>query len=203
MVNGMEVADDLRYTKPKAPKQTIFDSHLLQTHDIAGATSGWREKQKERRDFRQTNFIGDINGAHADTVKHSIVTNRESNPLMPVYQALDPGEKLDPIVKPLLPANLISTPTIRSMKSTHGPTGDSEKFSLGHNSGVDRRSNSVSQPATNSQPQSAPRPTDNFQQFASSWDAGPSQPSSSTSYANKFQTTENFNFFPSSGKCQR
>eukprot|EP01032_Pedospumella_encystans_P031072 gene31072-35066_t len=84
-VNGMDYADD-KYTKPKQPKAYIADNHLLQTKDITGATPGFKDTRFERREIRNINYIADIEGAHADSIKHSIVTNRQSNPMAPVYQ---------------------------------------------------------------------------------------------------------------------
>jgi len=48
----------------------------------------------QRRHFRNTNFVGDIAGAQSDTVKHSIKTNRVTNPLNPQYVGLD-GDGID------------------------------------------------------------------------------------------------------------
>lgn len=39
--------------------------------------------------WRNTNFVGDIVGAQADTVVHSIRTQRHVNPLNPTYISLD------------------------------------------------------------------------------------------------------------------
>lgn len=111
-VNGMHYEDDA-YTKPKQQKPLIADNHLLQTKDIPGATPGWTPTYNfDRREFRNTNFIQDIEGTQADSIKHSIITKRQSNPLNPVYQALDPGELLEPLIPPLIPADLIKVPTV-------------------------------------------------------------------------------------------
>jgi hypothetical protein len=84
-INGLDIADD-RYTKPKAPKKFIEDSFLLKTKDITGASSDSRgEDRFQRREVKNTNFVGDISGACADSIKHSIVTNRTTNPLQPVF----------------------------------------------------------------------------------------------------------------------
>eukprot|EP01034_Spumella_vulgaris_P021682 gene21682-27723_t len=126
-INGMEYKDD-KYTRPKLSKGYIADNNQLQTRDIAGAYPGWMPETVPRREYRNTNFIGDIAGAQADSTKHSIVTNRQTNPLTPVYQALDPGEYLNPVVPPLVPNDLVRIPTIphkekkidHSKTNTHG-----------------------------------------------------------------------------------
>lgn len=69
-------------------------------------------KLETRREIRNINFIQDIEGAQADTLKHTIVTKRRINPLYPVYQSLDDGEPLEPLVKPLLPPAIIKKPTL-------------------------------------------------------------------------------------------
>ena len=118
-INGMSHADDV-YTKPKPSKALIKDNHLLQTRDIPGATPGWQPTYNfDRKEFRNTNYIGDIEGTHADSIKHSITTKRESNPLNPVYQSLDPGEILEPLIPPLIPADLIKVPTVPVLKGAH------------------------------------------------------------------------------------
>jgi hypothetical protein len=111
-MHGMVIADDNR-SKPKQPPKYIADGHLLQTKDISGAVADTRSAAPfVRREFRNTNFIGDIQGAKADTIMHSIHSNRMSNPLQPVYQSLDPGELLLPVIPPLVPADLIKIPTL-------------------------------------------------------------------------------------------
>lgn len=111
-MHGMVIADDNR-SKPKALPKYIADGHLLQTKDISGAVADTRSAAPfTRREFRNTNFIGDIQGAKADTIMHSIHSNRMSNPLQPVYQSLDPGELLLPMIPPLVPADLIKIPTL-------------------------------------------------------------------------------------------
>lgn len=118
----MDIYDD-KYTKPKEPKKLIPDNFLLKTKDINGATADTRYADPfVRREFKNTNFIGDIKGSHADSVKHSIVTNRNTHPLQPVYQALDPGELLLPLIPPLIPPELVKVPTLPQMnrESTKG-----------------------------------------------------------------------------------
>lgn len=99
-VNGMDVVDDPIKSKPRTlPKARDSPFYSLTTADIEGAQSGWRPLPQvnppieARRHFRNTNFMGDIPGAQADTVKHSICTDRHVNPLNPVYASLD-GEPL-------------------------------------------------------------------------------------------------------------
>lgn len=99
-VNGMDVADDPVKTRPRAlPKAKDGPFYPLTTADIEGAAPGWRPLPQvnppieARRHFRNTNFLGDLPGAQADTVKHSICTERHINPLNPVYASLD-GEPL-------------------------------------------------------------------------------------------------------------
>eukprot|EP00752_Nemacystus_decipiens_P013439 g11902.t1 len=99
-VNGMDVADDPVKTRPRAlPKAKDGPFYPLTTADIEGAAPGWRPLPQvnppieARRHFRNTNFLGDVPGAQADTVKHSICTERHVNPLNPVYAGLD-GEPL-------------------------------------------------------------------------------------------------------------
>jgi hypothetical protein len=119
-VNGMDIYDD-KYTKPKEGKKFIPDNFLLKTKDINGATADTRYADPfVRREFKNTNFIGDIKGSHADSVKHSIVTNRNTHPLQPVYQALDPGELLLPLIPPLLPPELVKVPTLPQINREGG-----------------------------------------------------------------------------------
>lgn len=99
-VNGMDVADDPVKSKPRAlPKARDSPFYPLTTLDIEGAQPGWRPLPQmnppleARRHFRNTNYMGDIPGAQADTVKHSICTDRRVDPLNPVYTSLD-GEPL-------------------------------------------------------------------------------------------------------------
>lgn len=96
----MDVADDPIKSRPRPmPKAKDGPFYPLTTADIEGATPGWRPLPQvnppleARRHFRNTNFMGDIPGAQADTVKHAICTKRHVNPLDPVYHSLD-GEPL-------------------------------------------------------------------------------------------------------------
>lgn len=125
-VNGMEIKDD-QYSKPKPIPNLISDSHLLQTKDISGAFADTKSAPHfQRREFRNTNFIQDIQGAHADSIKHSITTNRITHPLQPIYQSLDQGELLLPLIPPLVPAEMIKVPTLpptkpNSLDTNHKP----------------------------------------------------------------------------------
>ncbi len=111
-VHGMTIKND-KYTKPKEPAKYIADNHLLQTADIKGATADTRYASPfPRREYRNTNYISDIEGAHADSFKHSIVTKRQTHPLQPVYQALDPGELLLPLIPPVIPPDMVKVPTL-------------------------------------------------------------------------------------------
>jgi len=103
-VHGMIIADDPRFSKPKKLKSFIPDSKLLQTADIPGATVGWG--RRERTEIRNLTSTADIPGAQADTIKHSIISTRNTNPLNPVYKSLDYGEPLPGPIQPLLPASI-------------------------------------------------------------------------------------------------
>jgi len=87
---------------------------LLQTRDIEGAFSGWG--RMERREYRNIMNTTDVEGAQADTVKHTIASNRITNPLTPVYPSLD-GEPLPPLLVPLLPHSIVTVPTLRPSQS--------------------------------------------------------------------------------------
>lgn len=112
-IAGREVADDPKDTKPAPLMKLNCDSHLLLTHDISGATAKKvEETYMGRREFRNTNFLGDITGAQADTIKHSIVTNRVTNPLNPKYPSLDDGVTLAAPVTSLIPPDIVKIPTV-------------------------------------------------------------------------------------------
>jgi hypothetical protein len=122
-INGMDYADEA-YTKPKPAKKFIADSFFLQTKDI----NDYVVEQKSsfvRREFRNTNYIKDIVGTQSDSIKHGITTNRKTNPLTPVYQSLDPGELLLPVIPPLLPPSLIKVPTIKAATENQAPVHSS------------------------------------------------------------------------------
>lgn len=112
-LHGIEIKDSPR-SRPRKLKGQIKDSHLLKTSDIEGAQAGYISQHQlsvpleSRREFRNTNFIGDIDGSSADSVKHSITTKRELNPLQPIYPSLDGhGEVLKGCVEPLVPPDCI------------------------------------------------------------------------------------------------
>ncbi|KDO25400.1 hypothetical protein SPRG_09342 [Saprolegnia parasitica CBS 223.65] len=101
VVNGFPITDDpLSYTKkPYELKNHPF--YPLQTKDIKGANP--EDSQKGivggiptalRRTFVATNNVTDIFGAQANTVHHSIVSNRRVDPNFPDYVDLD-GDKLE------------------------------------------------------------------------------------------------------------
>lgn len=128
VVNGMEIKDD-PLSKPKPlPKQ--IDNFLLKTKDITGAEADSRHASNfARTEVRNIMNIADIEGAHADTIKHSIVSNRRTNPLQPVYQSLDPGELLLPVIDPIIPPDIIKVPTMPARvrakpQSGHGAKAD-------------------------------------------------------------------------------
>jgi len=107
-IHGMVIQDDPRYTNPKPlPAAATHDFYSLKTDDIEGAWPGWipphecQPPLEDRRHFRNTNFVGDIAGAQADSVKHAIRTLRVVNPLSATYDSLD-GDRLKPPCTPNL-----------------------------------------------------------------------------------------------------
>jgi hypothetical protein len=121
-VNGLEIKDD-KYTKPRPPRNYV-QGFSLDTKDIKGADAGSRYASPfQRREFRNTNYVGDIEGSKADTIRPGITTNRQTHPLQPVYQSLDPGELLLPVIAPLIPAEMVKVPTLPTVhgsSSFHG-----------------------------------------------------------------------------------
>jgi len=115
-IYGMEIADDAK-SKPKKLRGYLEGNFLLRTDDVDGARCGQHGAHslslpmEKRREFRQTNFLGDIEGAKADTIKHSIQTKRVTNPLQPMYQGLDDGVPLNGPQDPLIPAHMVDTKT--------------------------------------------------------------------------------------------
>jgi hypothetical protein len=104
-VNGMSILNDPRM-KPKGLPEARDGGRApylsLMTQDIEGAVPGWKPKhlnggipEEARRHFRNTNFVGDVQGALADSLRHGIVTNRVVDPLAPAYQSLDGDPLLD------------------------------------------------------------------------------------------------------------
>lgn len=125
-VNGMEIKDD-KYTKPR-PARGYVPGFALETKDIKGADVGSRYASPfPRREYRNTNYIGDIQGSKADTIRPGITTNRQTHPLQPVYQSLDPGELLLPVIAPLIPAEMVKVPTLPSTNSTCRLVGSSSR----------------------------------------------------------------------------
>lgn len=60
-MNGMVIADDDRYSKPKKPVPEIKDSHLLRTDDVPGATTGWKDPDlKELREIKNITSVAGI-----------------------------------------------------------------------------------------------------------------------------------------------
>jgi hypothetical protein len=108
--------DDDR-SKPKRLPQFISDNHLLRTDDIDGAQAGYLVEHQlslpnsMRKEFKNTNFIHDIEGTRADSGKKTMVTTRCSNPLQPVYQSLDGDSLIGGPVDSLVPFYLIDTNT--------------------------------------------------------------------------------------------
>lgn len=123
--HGEQIQDNPRYSKPKGLPKYIADNHLLQTRDIAGAFPGWTQSTLERREFKNTNFVQDIDGAQADTIKHSMVTKRCTNPQNKVYVGLDGDLLVAPVVS-LLPPEIIKRPTLRDTGRGEGGDGSSQ-----------------------------------------------------------------------------
>lgn len=118
-IAGRYVSDELKYIRPAPLKQFIADGHLLRTNDIKGATAKLTEElHATRREFRHTNFLGDIDGAHHGSIKSSIVTERVTNPLNPVYKSLDDGSPIRGPLESLIPPETIKVPTIFQKKTT-------------------------------------------------------------------------------------
>lgn len=100
-VNGMTVSDDpLSRPAPQHPFRNK-PSFALATSDILGASCSDPAKavvagivNEQRRDFRATNATADIRGAQADTLAHSIRSERRVDPNWPRYRVLD-GAQVD------------------------------------------------------------------------------------------------------------
>jgi hypothetical protein len=159
VVGGREVLDDPRFTKPKPLKGFIPDNHVLRTDDIVGATAKPLDPLGDkRREYKNINFLGDISGAQTGSIKHSIVTMRATNPLMPVYQALDDGTALPPPVTSLIPPEIIEVPTINMKKVLSAPNlkplGESMDRTMG-NGGSNNHPNSFEEAERTSGKQNA------------------------------------------------
>lgn len=139
-VHGMEIKDG-KDCKPRSLPKYIADNHFLQSKDITGAISDTRYASPfPRREFHNTNSICD--GSHADSIKHSIRTNRTTHPLQPVYQSLDTGEILLPLIPHLIPPQIVKIPTLlalnreksaqvslsKSQSSSHQVCGNSDGY---------------------------------------------------------------------------
>lgn len=116
-IYGNTIKDD-RHTKPKPLPKQVFNGHLLQTADINTASKFFQPHM--RREVKNITSCSDIEGAQADTLIKSIVTKRETNPLMPVYQALDKNQLLEPCIQPLLPSQYIQKPTLKVKSGNSG-----------------------------------------------------------------------------------
>lgn len=100
-VNGMTVLDDpLSRPAPQHPFRNK-PSFALATSDILGASCSDPAKtvvagivNEKRRDFRHSNATADIHGAQADTLAHSIRSERRVDPNWPRYRVLD-GAQVD------------------------------------------------------------------------------------------------------------
>jgi hypothetical protein len=115
-VNGILIQDNEK-TKPTKPKKYIEQGTFsLTTQDIVGAMSTNSPKKRERTGVRDIMITSDVLGAQADTVVHSIVSDRDTCPLFPVYQSLDNGEALQPVVKPLLDKTQMNHPSLRLLQ---------------------------------------------------------------------------------------
>lgn len=85
---------DIDHNKPRIlHKESNKDQYNLLTMDIGGAqasTFGNKMfKEKNRRNFIDTNNITDINGAKIGTLKKGLQTKRKINPLDPEYKLSD------------------------------------------------------------------------------------------------------------------
>lgn len=116
-INGTVITDPVS-SKPKKPRDYI-PNFTLETKDITKAEQEkdimWINNNHLRREIKNTNYIADIKGSAADSIKHSIRTTRNINPLQPIYQSLDPNELLLPVIQPLVPPELVTVPTLPKM----------------------------------------------------------------------------------------
>ena len=129
-IYGNTIKDD-SYTKPKPLPKQVFNGHLLETADINTASKFFQPHM--RREVKNITSCSDIEGAQADTLIKSIVTKRETNPLVPIYQALDKNQLLEPCIQPLLPAGYISKPTLKISKGNNSNnTKDDGRSSSGN-----------------------------------------------------------------------
>jgi hypothetical protein len=129
-IHGMHIGQKFRATPNK---NYLKDNMLLKTRDINYPPPDL--EVPTRREFRNTNFILDIDGAQADTIRHGVRSSRNTNPLLPVYKSLDFGKILDNPVHSLLPAAHVTMPTFNPskthsvQKATEGPAPTSPSLS--------------------------------------------------------------------------
>lgn len=102
-VNYVTIADDPSSKPRKLPTGKNVPFYSLYVDDIEGTKAGWKPSNvlnppiEQRRDFKRTNALDDIQGAQANTVRHTIQTQRVTNPLEPDYVGLD-GQPLEPVI---------------------------------------------------------------------------------------------------------
>ncbi len=95
-IHGMVVKDDELSAPRSRHRETNTPFYALSTHDIEGAVPGWKPKHKmggvapeKRRHFRNTNYVGDINGTTAGTRQRGLRSNRVTDPNAPSYTPLE------------------------------------------------------------------------------------------------------------------
>ena len=135
-VNGIVIQDNEKTKPTKAKKYIEEGTFSLSTQDIVGATSTNSPKKRERTGVRDIMITSDVPGAQADTVVHSIVSDRDTCPLFPVYQSLDSGEPLHPVVKPLLDKSQMNHPSLRLLQRRKELTQKLEASTLNNDSTV-------------------------------------------------------------------
>jgi hypothetical protein len=94
VINSDVIQGEAKMHPPHLPPAS-GSNYSLDTKTIDGATAGWKPSshipEHRRRNVRNANNTHDIDGATADSVPHSIVTSRRTNPLNPSYTALGGG----------------------------------------------------------------------------------------------------------------
>jgi hypothetical protein len=95
-IHGMTIQDDVLSAPRSRHRETNTPFYALDTHDIEGAVPGWKPKHKmggvapeQRRHFRNTNYVGDINGTTAGTRQRGLRSNRVTDPNAPSYTPLE------------------------------------------------------------------------------------------------------------------
>ena len=86
---------------PPERRQSELMKTSLRTDDIMGATAGTKgqgvfAENHARREYRDTNRVDDIEGAHSGSLRKAPRTNRVTNPLDPCYDAVGGKELSDP-----------------------------------------------------------------------------------------------------------